>query len=46
MPTDIQMEDVGQRVRWSPDPVLLDEGLPLPPLGEVLMVVEDGAALA
>ena len=41
------MEDVGQRVRWGPEPILAQEGLPLVPLMEALIEVkENGATLA
>ena len=35
------MEDVGQQVRWGPEPILAQEGPPLVPLTEVLMEVEE-----
>ena len=36
---------MGQLVRWGPEPILVQEGPPLVPLGKVLMEVEDGTAL-
>ena len=30
------MEDVGQQVRWGPEPILAQEGPPLVPLTEAL----------
>ena len=45
-PPDIWLEDVGQRVRWGPEPILSQEGLHLSPLTEVPIVEENGAVLA
>ena len=38
------MKDIGQRVRWGPEPILVKEGPPLVPLGEAPLEVEDGTA--
>ena len=45
------MEDMGQQVRWEPEPILAQESTPLVPLAAVLEeesgatpVQEDGAA--
>ena len=43
LPPDIQLEDVGQRVQWGPEPEPVQEGPPLLPLGEELMEVENSA---
>ena len=41
------MEDVGQRVKWGPKPILAQEVPPLVPLTDALMEVkEDGTVLA
>ena len=37
------MGDVGQWVRWGPEPILVQEGPPLEPIRKGPMVVEDGA---
>ena len=42
---DVWIEDVGQWVRWGPDPILEQEGPPLDPIREELMEVKDGATL-
>ena len=36
LPLDVQIEEVGQRVMWGPEPVLAQEGPPLAPLTEAL----------
>ena len=43
---DVQLEDVGWRVWWGPEPEPVAEGPPLLPLREELIEVEEGAKLA
>ena len=47
LPPTVQIEDVGQWVRWGPEPILAQEGPPLVPFIELPMETkEDGIALA
>ena len=41
-PRDIQIEDIGQRVWWGPEPKLVQEGLPFLALGAEIIEVEGG----
>ena len=38
------MKDVGQWVKWKPEPILFQEGPPLVPLTELSMKVEENGA--
>ena len=42
---DIWMKDVGERVRWGPEPILVQKSLPLVPLSEALMEVEASSTM-
>ena len=44
-PPDVLMEDVDQRVRWKPAPILAQEGPALSPFMEVPMEVEEEGAV-
>ena len=44
-PPDVQMKDIGQLVRWVPEPILAQEGLPLVTFMEVLMEVEKNGTM-
>ena len=51
-PPDIEMKDIGQKVRWGPEPILVQEGPPLAPLLKVpeeesgiVLAQEDGATM-
>ena len=45
-PQDAWLEDIGQWVRWGPEPILVQKGPPLALFREALMEVEDGSTSA
>ena len=45
-PSDVRIEYMGRWVQWGPEPVLVAEGPPLPPLEEEPMEVENGTKQA
>ena len=44
LPPDVWIEDMGLWVRWGPALILVQEGLPLAPLKEVVAEVEENGA--